>query len=264
MSDQNWADEPVVPPKKKGLPGWLLFCGAGCLLLAVLAAVGAFFVVKEAQKAMDPMAQWERLDQSIELDARPPELSMMFGWGVGIDLWMIYDQRGYIAAVYDFGEAEADARTEIFSEDFAGGGVPGMNKMEDPELGEVVVQGRTLPVMRIVNKGGFQPAGGQGVSGDSAACFVDLTPEGDPGFKMLFLLRDPNRGEQAMEPVPDEAVQTFLEPFVIGPDREVYVAPPGTGADRGFQGMLDAASRLESDRMVDEVPEPPADAGDGQ
>ena len=147
MSEQDWADEPAVPPKKKGLPGWVLFCGAGCLILMVLGAIGAYFAVKEVQQMVDPEAQWARLDESLPMDERPPELNMMFGMGIGIDMWMISDNRGYIAAVYDFGESEAEGRDEIFSEDFTGGGVPGMNQIEDPELGEVVVQGRTLPIL---------------------------------------------------------------------------------------------------------------------
>lgn len=234
----GWGDDPVVPPRKKGLPGWLLFCGAGCLIALVLSLVGGYFIVQEAQKAMDPEAQWARLDESVEFDARPPELNMMFGWGMGIDVWMIYDQRGYIAAIYDFGESEASSRDEMFSEDFSGGGVAGLNTIEDPQLGEVVVQGRTLPIVRFINTGGFNMGGapgGQQMNGEGAACFVDLTSEGDPGFQMLFLMRDPNRsGEQARESITDEAVQEFLVPFVVGDDREVYVAPPGTGPDRGF------------------------------
>ncbi len=260
--DSGWSEDPVVPPKKKSFPGWLLFCGAGCLLAMVLGLVGSYFLFQEAKKAMDPEAQWARLGESIELDARPPELNMMFGWGMGMDLWMIYDRRGYIAAIYDFGESEADGREEIFSEDFSGGGVSGLNRIEDPELGEVTVQGRTLPVVRLLNKGGFGAPGGQQVDGESAACFVDLTPEGDPGFQMLFLMRDPNASsEVAMDPISDEAIREFLLPFVVGPDREVYVAPPGTGPDAGFKGMIEAAG--ERERALDSLPAPAEECGEG-
>ena len=131
----------------------------------------------------------------------------------------------------------------------------GLNTIEDPQLGEVVVQGRTLPIVRFLNTGGFNMGGapgGQQMNGEGAACFVDLTLDDDPGFKMLFLMRDPNRsGEQARESITDEAVQEFLVPFVVGDDREVYVAPPGTGPDEGFidsiQATLEEPSYQEDD-----------------
>lgn len=253
MSEQDWADEPAVPPKKKGLPGWVLFCGAGCLILMVLGAIGAYFAVQEVKQMVDPEAQWARLDESLPMDERPPELNMMFGMGIGIDMWMISDQRGYIAAIYDFGESEAEGRDEIFSEDFTGGGVPGMNQIEDPVLGEVVVQGRTLQLVRLRNKGGFNPGGGEGVSGDSAACFIDLTEEGDPGFMMLFFMRNPAADKElALEPISDEAIQEFLLPFTIGPDREVYMAPEGTGVDPGLKGMIDEAEKVDRLEAPDE------------
>ncbi len=246
MTEQDWADEPAVPPKKKGLPGWVLFCGAGCLILMVLGAIGAYFAVDQIKQAMDPEVQWARLEESLPMDERPPELNMMFGMPVGLDMWMISDSRGYIAAVYDFGESESESRDEIFSPDFTGGGVPGMNQIEDPELGEVVVQGRTLSLVRLLNTGGFNPGGNEEVSGDSAACFVDLTQEGDPGFMMLFLMRNPAADKElALEPIPDDAIQEFLRPFSIGPDREVYVAPEGTGPDKGIKGMIDDMEKVE-------------------
>lgn len=256
MSEQDWADEPAVPPKKKGLPGWVLFCGAGCLILMVLGAVGAYLTVQEFKQMMDPEAQWARLDESLPMDDRPPELNMMFGSRIGLDMWMISDSRGYIAAVYDFGESQAEGRDEIFSEDFSGAGLPGMNQIEDPELGEVVVQGRTLDLVRLRNNGGFDPGNDGGVSGDSAAAFVDLTPEGDPGFVMLFFMRNPAVDEQiALEPIPDEAIQQFLLPFEVGPDRTVYVAPEGTGPDKGFEGMIEGMEDLEPADTL----EPPAE-----
>lgn len=218
---EDWADEPAVPPKKKGLPGWLMFCGGGCLIAIILGAIGAYFVVQEVKEAMNPEAQWARLEQSIEYDARPPELNMMFGWGMGVDAWVIEDERGYIAILYDFGEADAQGREEIFSEDFKGGGVPGLSKIEDPEVGELLTQGRTLPIVRFQNKGGVNFGGGEDVAGQGAACFLDLTPDGDPGFKMLFLMS----ASGSKDPIPDSAVEDFLEPFVIGPDRTTYVVP---------------------------------------
>jgi len=231
MSEQEeWAEEPVVPPKKGGLPGWLLFCGGGCLIAVILGTIGAFFMVKEVQKMIDPEVQWESLEESFELDERPPELTMMFGSHIGIDLWMIQDNRGYIAAIYDFGEAEAQDRDELFSEDFQGGGVPGLSKIEDPEVGEVAVQGRTLPIVRFINQGGFNPGGQEEVAGQGGACFVDLTAEGVPGFQMLFLMRMDGK----KDPISDEAVQQFLEPFVIGPKRQLYSAPGDAGG--GAQG----------------------------
>jgi hypothetical protein len=234
MSEQQeWAEEPAVPPRKKGLPGWLMFCGGGCLIAVILGAIAAYFAVGEFKKALDPDAQWARLEETLEMDARPPELQMMMGWGIGIDLWMIKDERGYIAAIYDFGEAESEGREEIFSDKFKGGGVPGLSKIEDPEVGEVIVQGRSLPIVRFQNKGGFNPGGGEKVAGQGAACFLDLTPEGDSGFVMVFLMKM----DGSKEPIEDAAIQTFLQPFVVGPAHQPYVVPKTSAA--GAQGGSD-------------------------
>jgi hypothetical protein len=235
MSDEqeDWADEPAVPPKKRGLPGWLMFCGGGCLIAVILGAIAGYLLVREVKEAMDPEAQWERLGESIAYDARPPELNMMFGWNVGVDVWVVEDKRGYIAIIYDFGESEADSRDEIFSENFKGGGVPGLSNIDDPEVGEVMVQGRALPIVRFQNQGGINFGGQEEVAGQGAACFLDLTSEGDPGFKMLFLMR----ATGGKEPIPDSAVQDILEPFLIGPAHETYVVPTGHG-DHGLHGEL--------------------------
>ncbi len=224
MSEQDWNEEVAPPPKKKGLPGWLMFCGGGCLIAMILGSIGFYFVFEAFSKSMDPEENWARLEEHFDIDARPPELDPMFSWSLGMDFWMLMDDRGYIVVIYDFGEAQASERDAIFSEDFKGGGLPGLNKIDDPKIGVVNVQGRELKVVRFENSGGFNPGGQQTAGGQGPACFVDITDVDDPGFQMVFLMRGPG-GEDAKEEISDEAIQDFLEPFVIGPDREVYVAP---------------------------------------
>ena len=226
MSDEEWTEEAIVPPKKKGLPSWLLFCGGGCLIAVILTVVAGFLIFDQVKQAVDPSQQWARMEESVAMDARPPELEVMFGWSIGIDFWMLRDSRGYIVAIYDFGEAEAKDRDNLFSDDFSGGGLPGISEIEDTELAVVTVQGRELPIQRFQNTGGFNPGGQGSGGGNGAACFVDITPEGDPGFLMLFMMREPTGDkEQQDEAITDEAIQQLLEPFVVGPEREMYVAP---------------------------------------
>jgi len=227
-ADDDWAETTAPPPKKKGIPGWLMFCGGGCLIAMILGAIGTFFLVGEVKKAMDPEAQWARLEEAFEIEGRPTELTPMFGVSLGMDFWMFQDSRGYVAVIYDFGESQAEGRDELFSEDFTGGGVPGLSKIEDPTVAEVLVQGRALPVVHFQNQGGFN-AGGSEVNGQGGACFVDITPEDSLGFQMVFLMRDPGQGNASNDPIPDQAIQDFLEPFVIGPERETYVSPPREG-----------------------------------
>lgn len=252
MSEEEWADAPTMPPKKKGFPGWLMFCGGGCLIALILGGIGGYFVFGEIKKAMDPEEQWARLEESFELDARPPELQPMFGFSLGLDFWMFMDERGYIAVIYDFGEAEAEGRDELFSEDFEGGGISGLNKIENPEVSQVSVQGRAIDVVRFENKGGFSMGGSEQMSGQGPACFVDITPDDDPGFKMLFLMRDPSKGAKK-EPISDQAIQDFLAPFLIGPDRSVYVSE---GMDYSNDDepveMIEASDETDSSEENDE------------
>ena len=72
-----------------------------------------------------------------------------------------------------------------------------------------------IPIQRFYYEGG-QPAAapGQPDAGPGAAAFMDIPPEGDPGFRMIVLIR-----VNSDEPVPDEFVQEMLEPFHIGPIR---------------------------------------------
>ena len=42
MTGEEWADEPEVPKKKGGLPGWLWFCGGGCLIAVILGLWSVF------------------------------------------------------------------------------------------------------------------------------------------------------------------------------------------------------------------------------
>lgn len=215
MTEQEWADEPTVPEKKKGLPGWLWFCGGGCLIAVVLAVVLGFFLVREFNKATDPELQWSRLEETIAMDVRPPEMDLLFGWDAGLDVWMFQDQRGYMTLIYYFDESQAEARDEIFQEGFEGGGIQGLNKIEDPQFGEVEVQGRVLPVQRFYQEGGSSsPTPGAPETGQGPAAFVDITPEGNPGFMMLFMIR-----VNSDEPVPDEFIQEMLAPFHVGPNR---------------------------------------------
>lgn len=247
MSEQeDWNEEIAPPPKKKGFPGWLMFCGGGCLIAMILGAIGAFFVVGEVKKAMDPEVQWANLEESIEMDARPPELNLMFGWSLGIKFWMFMDDRGYIAVIYDFGESEAEGREELFSESFTGAGVPGLSKIEDPEVGAAMVQGREIAVVRFMNKGGFNAGSGSSVDGQGAACFIDMTPEGDAGFQMTFLMRDPN-AKNAKDPISDEAIVTFLEPFVMGPEHVPYLPSEGPGMDYSEEDELEPAVESAED-----------------
>jgi len=226
MSEEEWNEESAVPPKKKGIPSWVLFCSGGCLITLVLTITAAFLLFNRFKAGIDPEQQWQRIEKVVQLDARPPELQLMFGWDLFMDFWWLRDSRGYIVVIYDFGENQASERDALFSEEFKGGGLPGLSTIEDAALGEVRVQGRLLPVQHFRNTGGFNPGGNDGVKGGGAACFVDITPEDDPGFVMLFMMRDPSRGKDDLaQPVPAEAIEELLRPFNVGPEHQTYVAP---------------------------------------
>jgi len=210
MTEQDWAEEPEVPPKKKGLPGWLMFCGAGCLILVVLGAVGGFWAFNKFKDVVDQDAQWAKLDERIGIDDSDSSWLVMGAGLGGVDGW-VFTKGETACTLMIFSEDQGEeAREEMFGGDFKGTSVPGLVKMDGIEPGEVVVQGRTLPLLRFTQD--------QTGVGERRGVTVDLTPPDSPEFWMLQYVHNDNIGA-----VSDETLIEFLAPFHVGPDRETYI-----------------------------------------
>ncbi|MCB9916210.1 MAG: hypothetical protein H6828_13865 [Planctomycetes bacterium] len=213
MTGEEWADEPEVPKKKGGLPGWLWFCGGGCLIAVILAVLGAAFFWGRVKEGLDPDVQWAKMDQYLEYDARPDDWSIVFGMNFmpgTEDMFTFMGPSGTMVNLMILKASQAKGREEIFSQDFSGGGFAGINKVSDLQVGEVVVQGRTLPVVRFTQKPLGQPT--------QAQAMVDITPEGDNRFFLAQFVH-----AQSTDAVSDETIVDFLKPFRIGPAHVPYL-----------------------------------------
>ncbi len=238
MSEEEWADEPEVPKKKRGLPGWLWFCGGGCLIAVVLIAIGSVFLWGTIEEMMDADKQWESVGELVEYDQRP-EGWTIFGLSAipGVDGFVFMDlARGRSVNWMVFPASKADeTRDGIFGEDFTGGGVPGLSEISSEELSEVLVQGRAIPIIRFTQK----TLG----TGKQAGAFLDITPDDVADLWLLQVTLGPDS-----KAVTDEFINEFLAPFHLGPDHVTIT--PTVGGEVEVKTTLDLPS--------EEVPEEPA------
>lgn len=215
-SEQSWSEEESAgPPRKKGIPGWLWFCGGGCLLALIAAIVLGVFAFRTVKQGLDPEVQWPKLQKTLPFDERPENLTLQWGSQLGFGIYTLFDQQdGYVAVLYDFPSAEQGDRGKIFSEEFKGGFM-GIGEMKGRTVSTVEVQGRTLDVVRFYQEGGSSGGGpGQPDVRAGHSAFLDLTQEGATNFVLLFLI-----SIEGDEEISDEEIRTFLEPFQVGPDR---------------------------------------------
>lgn len=209
MAEETLADEEEAVPKRRGIPGWLWFCGGGCLLLLVALVVAVFFGARYYREATNEDHQWTRLAQALPYDRRGEHLQMGFGVPVLYRVFTLHDDRGYELLIYDLDRKQAaQFRDQLFSPEFKGvEGLFGFGAMKDPELGRIDVQGRSLAVVRIR----------QSPQGESA--YVDATLPDSAGGLFIAVVRS-SEGEGRLT---DEEIQKVLAPFRIGPD---HASPP--------------------------------------
>ena len=118
------------------------------------------------------------------------------------------DPTGFAAVLMRISAGSKD-REQMMDPQFSGGTF-NLGEREDASATTITVQGRDLKAMRFYQHGGQ----GQGADQEGPSILVDLTPPS--GGKAVFLQLIRLNGT---EPVPDEAVQHFLAPFHVGPDR---------------------------------------------
>lgn len=215
MTETNWG-ESEAPVRKKSIPTWLWFCGGGCLLALVLAIAGGAWGVSLFKDAMDPEKQWPNVQAILPYDEQPPELQLVWGSTFPMDVFVFLDQRGYGAMLFRFAESDAhEVREQLLNPEFKGGFM-GAGARKDLQAASVDVQGRELPVLRFYQSGGGEPSGPGAPpnAGSGASIVVDLSDPGDVRPLVLQLVR-----HDGDEPISDDEVRQFLEPFHVGPDR---------------------------------------------
>ena len=216
MSEPEFGDLSELPPApKKGVPGWLWFCGGGCLLMTVIAIVLVFLGIGLFRDATNPDVQWPKLQERLATDEIPESHNLIVGIQWPVVAYTIEYDDSHLGIIVDLEEATAAEREKIFSEEFSDEDLGLVDDVEDAEQGLVVVQGRELSVLRFQGSYKGQP-GNSGADMERQGHFAmaDLTPEGAEGLLMLLLIK--NEGD---ERISDEELGEFLEPFHIGPDR---------------------------------------------
>jgi hypothetical protein len=219
MTETAWSEEEAVPPKKRGIPTWLWFCGGGCLLAVVLAIVAFGLVYRFVSKGMDPELQKQALAKILPYDEWPPEMKPVFGMQMIGEQYSFEDLRGFQEQIQlHRGRDGVEGRKGLFESD-----PPkfpqnlGVMKFEDMKPGTVEVQGRDLRVIRMRVE--LAAIITRFMDKDSkkelpSMAFVDLTPQDLEGMLLLQITR--RRGD---EPITDDEIREILKPFHVGPKR---------------------------------------------
>ncbi|HVS10482.1 MAG TPA: hypothetical protein VMS76_11455 [Planctomycetota bacterium] len=236
MSEEGWGTDHLKPQKPpRSVPVWVWACGSGCLLAIVALAVVGFFGFRFAQRSTDPALQWARLREVLPVDEPPPQLHIVGLPTVrGVRVWMLTtaDQRMQGMLQYVTEDVEG-LRRSLLEAEGAEQDVPVFGKigMFAAEKGTARVQGRELPYLRFQTfPPGSEPEpepdraeereGRPGIleeirsAAHGTSMHVDLHPESTDHGLFLRLTKPRSR-----EPVSEEELIEFLEPFHVGPER---------------------------------------------
>ena len=216
MSESTWGESDATPPpKKKAIPTWLWFCGGGCLLAVIAGIIVVTLLVSKFKGAFDPEVQWPKVAEVLPFDERPPELQLKFGMDMGINMFVFDDSRGFAAILFSMPMRDENQRDQLMNANESG--FMGMGARKGAQAGKIKIQGRELEILRFHQMSDKAQSGRAGSSpkvGSGPSAMVDLSKDTDPGFLFLQLV-----SLHSTEPVTDEAIQTFLKPFHVGPDR---------------------------------------------
>lgn len=214
MSESTWGDAEAAPPKKKGVPTWLWFCGGGCLLAVIVGIVFVVWLASSVKDWRDPEKQWPKVAQVLPYDERPPELTLDIGIDMlGTHVFSFHDSRGFIVALMSLPNAKGSDRDKAMDPNAKTGFGP-FGARKDAQSSKLAVQGRELEVLRFFQMAKGSETEGEPESGAGPTALVDLTSQGEGGFLLLQLTRT-----NGTEAVTDEEIQTFLKPFHVGPVR---------------------------------------------
>jgi hypothetical protein len=221
MSESPWSEEGAPAPKKKAVPTWAWWVGGGCLFLLLIVGVGGFFVVRfvgqAAEEWQDPERQWANIKQILPHDTRPEGVDFVLSWHLGMDMYVLNDRHGYAILLMELPAKDSGQSREQLLDPSASYGVFGKFGRRNQQRLKLQVQGRELDALRFVQDGperGNQEPGMPG-TGAGATIVVDVTPEDAERVVILQMTRT-SGGD---EPLDEQVVIDFLEPFHVGPNR---------------------------------------------
>lgn len=207
MTEATWGEE--APPKKKRLfPTWLLFCGAGCFLLILLASVAAKLAYDQMKDWGQAEEQLPALQAALPFDPLPPETQFQFAIRFPMDWFVFQDTRGFVMFFFLAGAGDAEElRNTLLNPGFSG---MGMGKRKETIEAAVNVQGREVRGLRFVQERGS----GQGGDAAGQSILLEVGPEAGSHVVVVQITR-----AGSDEPITDEEVRALLGPFHVGPDR---------------------------------------------
>jgi hypothetical protein len=215
MTEVEWGSEgKEAPKKKKAIPGWAWFCGGGCVLALIAAVVLGIVAFVFGREAMNQETQWDALRQVIQVDEPDPDDRIIFGLGFtpGVEeAWQISSKDGTGQAnlmVYS-GDMAAKLREAIETGENADLVKQALGVLGDSKAtaGTTTLQGREFKSLS------FQPKDASIVN--PAMVAIDATPEGDARIVLLGY----RRMKASDAPIAAEELETFFEPFHLGPQR---------------------------------------------
>jgi hypothetical protein len=214
MTEVEWGSEGKEAPKpKKKVPGWMWFCGGGCLLALIAGIVMVVAGVLFTREAMDQPKQWDELRKVVGVDEPDPEgiliIDLSFTPGVE-NAWQLSGGDASQAVIMVFsGDVARTLKSEIGSGE--GGdtiratvGLLGSSEMSG---GTTTLQGREFPTLRFTpeNPGIVNPP----------TVVLDASAEGSDQA-MLLIYKKVKSQESGIS---DEELASFFAPFHLGPDR---------------------------------------------
>jgi hypothetical protein len=204
---ESWGSDFEAPQKKSRLPvlAWVL--GSGCFFLLILVVVAVLAFGRMMKRASDPEIQWPKVAEVLPFDEPPAGIQVLqiFKWG-GTRTWLLFPRKDpdfQVLLLHVTGEDAQESRAKFFG--------------KEAEVFTLVAQGRELPAVRAASE-----EGGFGRDTDfrdvmvselaSGPCLrLDLSPPGSPDLLMLQWT-----DMDGAEPVDEQRVLSFLEPFDLG------------------------------------------------
>jgi hypothetical protein len=183
------------------------------MLLALVAVV--LLSISLVKKSLDPEKQWPKVAKLLPYDARPENLTLVWGSQIGMELYVFHDAKGLIVTLMCPPGGDGKAKQKMFDEkqSFSAFGKGGRHSMQ---RATIRVQGRELQALRFVQEAADSsgPSGAPS-AGSGGSVLVDVTPEESEQPVIMQL----TRADGSNEEIPDQTVIDILAPFHVGPDR---------------------------------------------
>jgi len=205
--------QPVRNARSGAMPRWVIYTCSGCALFAVLAAGGLFFGGKYIndkfiKPGLDSEANWPKLQSLLPFEQRPAGMDLQFAMDIaGVQMFVLQQARLQVL-VMNLPEAEGKATKDAVTDPSSYKGLMGMGERKNAQKMSILLQGVDRKGMRFLQEG---VPGAQG-SRTGASVILDVSPEGT----LRPLLVQLTRNDGSEEPIADDEIHRFFEPFRVG------------------------------------------------